>query len=72
MDCDKEDAGCDGGFMNTAFDYLKDSKLMTEKSYPYLGYDSQCEYDASKGVTNVLSYDLVGTNELSLKSAVAD
>jgi C1A family cysteine protease len=42
--------------MDFAFEYLKTSALETEADYPYLGRDSTCKYDASKGKVSVKSY----------------
>lgn len=48
--------GCNGGLMDNAFSYLESKKLMTEADYPYLAYDSTCNYNSGKGVTNVSGY----------------
>jgi len=56
---------CYGGWYYSAWDYLKDHEAMTEADYPYTsgnGGWSTCEYESSKGVTNVASYAAVTAN----------
>ena len=57
VDCSKNgNEGCNGGLMETAFEYLKTNKMMKEDDYSYTGQDGTCEYNESEGVTNVSSY----------------
>lgn len=47
VDCNKESNGCTGGFMENAFDFIKENGgLTTEKNYPYRARDGSC--DSSK------------------------
>jgi len=43
VDCDKQDRGCGGGFMDSAFDYFKTHDVCEEDSYPYTGRDGSCQ-----------------------------
>jgi cathepsin L len=44
VDCDtKEDQGCQGGLMDNAFDYAKDTDICTEDSYGYKGSGGSCQ-----------------------------
>jgi hypothetical protein len=49
--------------MTNAFKYLKDYKLQSEASYPYTGKAGTCQYEASKGITNVASYTALPAND---------
>lgn len=47
VDCDtKENEGCQGGLMESAFDFIKQHGITTETNYPYEARDGTC--DASK------------------------
>jgi C1A family cysteine protease len=37
VDCDKVDAGCNGGLMDNAFKFLESNPIDTEAAYPYKG-----------------------------------
>ncbi|KAM7479340.1 hypothetical protein LguiA_027553 [Lonicera macranthoides] len=74
VDCDHEcdpdeprscDSGCNGGLMNSAFEYaLKSGGLMREQDYPYTGTDrGTCQFDKSKIVASVANFSMVSLNE---------
>ncbi|KAK4774886.1 hypothetical protein SAY86_009821 [Trapa natans] len=74
VDCDHEcdpeepdscDSGCNGGLMNSAFEYtLKAGGLMREKDYPYTGKDGgACNFDKSKIVASVSNFSVVSLDE---------
>lgn len=45
VDCDKYDAGCQGGFFDTAYHAIEDlGGLETESDYPYLGEKETCAF----------------------------
>ena len=65
--------GCDGGFHNKAFEYIKNNGgLDTEESYPYEGRDGKCRFKASDiGATDVGIRQIKDGDENALKHAVA-
>ncbi len=74
IDCDVDggDEGCDGGWMDGAFQYvIKQGGLETEKNYPYEPTDESCLFNKSDVVARFSSFkDIVG-GEAGLKEAVA-
>lgn len=66
VDCSSEtgNEGCNGGWYFWSYDWLKTNFTMKESDYPYTAVDGNCNYDASKGVTEVSSYGrTIGTNK---------
>eukprot|EP00928_Gymnodinium_smaydae_P067952 TRINITY_DN5097_c0_g2_i1.p1 TRINITY_DN5097_c0_g2~~TRINITY_DN5097_c0_g2_i1.p1 ORF type:complete len:368 (+),score=108.34 TRINITY_DN5097_c0_g2_i1:68-1105(+) len=43
VDCDQEDSGCNGGLMDSAFQYAENNALCTEESYPYEAAQKKCK-----------------------------
>ncbi|KAK3578870.1 hypothetical protein CHS0354_010231 [Potamilus streckersoni] len=64
--------GCEGGWMDHAFEYIKQYGIETELDYPYTAMDDTCNYDASNVVTKDAGcVDIESGNELALQLAVA-
>nr|GMC50356.1 cysteine proteinase 15A-like [Ipomoea batatas] len=67
--CDPEeagacDAGCNGGLMTTAYEYvLQSGGLEKEKDYPYTGTDGTCKFDKSKIAAAVANFSVVSLDE---------
>jgi cathepsin L len=67
--------GCNGGLMDSAFDYIiKSSKgLDSEKSYPYTARDGSCKFNRDNIVTTITGHKSVpGKNEGALQNAIKD
>ncbi|CAK9140084.1 unnamed protein product [Ilex paraguariensis] len=74
VECDHEcdpaepdscDSGCNGGLMNSAFEYtLKAGGLMREEDYPYTGTDrGTCKFDKTKVAAKVANFSVVSLDE---------
>ena len=73
VDCDVSDAGCSGGFMDGAFEYvIAQGGIDTEQSYPYNPRDDPCIFNKSNIGATFSSYKDVKGGELGLQKAVAD
>ncbi|RZC17264.1 vignain-like [Glycine soja] len=76
VDCDtKKNAGCNGGLMESAFEFIKQKGgITTESNYPYTAQDGTC--DASKANDLAVSIDghenVPANDENALLKAVAN
>lgn len=75
VDCstDYGNAGCCGGMMDYAFQYLKDNHgIDTNASYPYEGVDGTCRFNSKTVATDVTNYvDIKTGSEDDLQDAIA-
>ncbi|XP_062154714.1 cysteine proteinase mucunain [Alnus glutinosa] len=75
VDCDRDyNAGCNGGLMDYAFEFIINNGGMdSESHYPYLGVDSKCDpVRKNAKVVSIDSYeDVPAFDENALKKAVA-
>jgi len=54
VDCDRDaDAGCNGGLMQTAFQYIEEKGIESDAKYPYKARDQTCKYDTGSVVAKV-------------------
>ncbi|XP_022715767.1 senescence-specific cysteine protease SAG12-like [Durio zibethinus] len=75
VDCDinGEDEGCVGGFMDSAFQFIKSNRgLTTEANYPYQGSEGTCKKEATPAATITGYEDVPANNEKALLQAVAN
>nr|AAY45871.1 cathepsin L-like cysteine proteinase [Longidorus elongatus] len=75
VDCDVngDDEGCNGGYMDGAFQYVETNKgIDTEASYPYKGRDGRCRFKSEDvGATDTGFVDIPEGNETLLEAAIA-
>ncbi|KAI3472190.1 hypothetical protein Pfo_029678 [Paulownia fortunei] len=76
VDCDKtsQDQGCEGGYMEDAFEFINKNKgIATESTYPYQATDGTCNKNKeSSHAAKISGYEKVPTNsEQALLKAVA-
>jgi len=73
VDCDKVDEACNGGLMDSGFDYIKANGVCAWDDYKYTGRGGQCKASSCTSVTKISSYvDIDQGSESSLASAVND
>ncbi|CAH6796037.1 procathepsin L [Phodopus roborovskii] len=64
--------GCDGGWMDAAFQYVKDNGgLDTSESYPYEARNTTCRYNPKYSAANVTGFVRIPPSEHLLMKAVA-
>jgi C1A family cysteine protease len=76
VSCDNKDNGCEGGLMDTAFQYVEQNGLCKEEDYPYVsgsGISFQCSRKTKcSEVVKVTGFtDVPSGDEDALKAAVA-
>ncbi|KAK4858006.1 hypothetical protein QYF36_019974 [Acer negundo] len=72
VDCVSGNNGCQGGFMDTAFEYIKQNGgLAAESNYPYKGQDGICDQQ-TETAAQITGFEVVTRNdEQALQIAVS-
>merc|ERR1712187_489147 len=72
VDCSKQNSGCNGGLMDTAFTFAEGTAVATESSYPYTARDGSCKSSFSTAIPQggVTGYTDVSNSASALKSAL--
>jgi len=65
VDCSRPQGnqGCNGGWMEWAFDYAAKYPMESQADYPYVGRDQTCKFVASKGVYQINGPVMVAQND---------
>ncbi|XP_044430913.1 ervatamin-B-like [Triticum aestivum] len=74
IDCNTENNGCNGGYYQHAFKYIRDNGLSSESSYPYMAKRSAsgCKRDKTvAAATRILGFWCIDSTEDALEEAVA-
>ena len=74
VDCSKENenAGCNGGLMDDAFEHLKTQASVAQTDYPYTAKDGACYETSKKGLVKVISFtDVPEGDQDALAAAVS-
>lgn len=72
IDCEKQDSGCEGGWMDDAFKFIEEHGLTLEEEYKYIAEDERCKKDKENDVyVTIDSYADVAKNEPALVKAAA-
>lgn len=73
VDCDPKSYGCNGGWMDNAFEYLETHGFCTEAQYPYTARDGTCKATScTSGPSDKAYVDIPSKNEDSLISQLAN
>lgn len=70
VDCDSVDLGCNGGEMQSAFQYVVQNGLESEQDYPYLGRDGRCQAQGSRVALRISSFSNISKDEEEIKRAL--
>lgn len=64
IDCDRDDFGCKGGWMESAFKYIiKAGGIESEKDYYYRGFDDECSFNKLMVRAKLKSYKMAKSQD---------
>jgi len=63
--------GCNGGLMNTAYDWMKTNNAALTADFPYVAKDQTCNKSYKQFSAKVKSYVIVAENDDALREAIA-
>lgn len=64
--------GCNGGWMDFAFNYIEDNGIEKESDYTYIAKDQKCKVDKSKIVTKIAGFTDISKTGAALESASSE
>ena len=68
VDCDYFNSGCNGGWMDRAFDYIQGNGITTGDAYPYLGSKQACK--TTGGAYTVTGHVSTGQGSVNVQNAL--
>ena len=72
IDCELTDDGCEGGWMDDAFEFVVQHGLDTENDYMFVGHDESCDLDKERReIVTIDSYKDVKQGEDNLLPVAA-
>jgi len=64
IDCSFNDNGCNGGIMDSAFNYLiQAGGIVSHNSYPFQGYQGYCRFNRNSIVARLTGYTSAGSTD---------
>ncbi|GLT29570.1 hypothetical protein SLA2020_044280 [Shorea laevis] len=64
VDCVEDNHGCKGGWMTTAFEYIRDNQgIASEESYPYEAMGGTCQAEKATAAASISSFEEVPSND---------
>ncbi|CAI2373481.1 unnamed protein product [Moneuplotes crassus] len=70
LDCSSSSYGCNGGWYDAVWNYMKSHKFCTQGSYKYTGRKGSCRSSSCSGTQNDKGYTSVSKSESSMHSAL--
>lgn len=72
VDCSRKygNQGCDGGWMDDGFSYVKDNGISKQSDYAYTGHDDTCKSSRNSAGIRLTGYHDITSTEAALKDAV--
>jgi len=72
LDCDPVNGGCNGGWYDTAWKFLKGGSMLDSKYGPYQAMEETCNADKTHVGAEVLSYEWIEASPQAMVEALED
>ena len=72
IDCNPYGAGCDGGWMDVAYEIFMDPGCVGEQCYPYEAHDATCRLNSCPALGRIASYSYISGGDDAIKAALAN
>lgn len=67
-----QNAGCNGGYIDSTYEFMKEWGLMAETDYPYTGSQGNCQYDENAIVADIVEWGQVASDPESIAAKLAE